>query len=306
MKYVLITAARNEEAFIESTIQSVVAQTILPQRWVILDDGSTDRTAEIAEQYVRVHPWIDLVRRDRRQDRSFAGKAYAVNSALERMRDIEFEVVCNLDADVSFAPDYVEFILKKFSEDPKLGVAGTPFTQPGGYDSTKDSFEGNNYVAGPFQLFRRRCFEEIGGYLPNRAGGVDWIAVMTARMKGWTVRSFPDKRFHHHRPMGTAERGVLASAFSYGEKDYYLGGSPIWEAFRVTYRMTKRPYIVEGLALLSGYTWAAIRRVKRPVSRELMLFHRRDQMAKLKTILRSAFRLKKVDNFHLATDGQTR
>jgi len=267
-----------------------------------VDDGSTDRTAEIAGQYAKRHSWIDLIRRQPRQDRSFAGKAHAVNAALERVRDLEFEVVGNLDADVSFPPDYMAFLMRKFSEDPKLGVAGTPFTQPGGYDSTKDSFEGDSYVAGPCQLFRYRCFQEIGGYLPNHAGGVDWIAVMTARMKGWTVRSFPDKRFHHHRSMGTAEKGAVSAGFSYGEKDYYLGGSPIWQLFRVAYRMTKRPFVIEGLALLAGYCWAALRRVNRPVSRELTLFHRREQMKKLKSILGSALRFKRINNFHVAAE----
>ena len=150
----------------------------------------------------------------------------------------------NLDADVTFDPDYMAFVISKFIQDPDLGVAGTPFTEVGGYDSTRDSFEGENYVAGPCQLFRYRCFQDIGGYVPNPAGGVDWIAVMTARMKGWTVRSFPERRFHHHRSMGTAERGAVSALFSYGEKDYYLGGSPVWQAFRVTYRLAKRPYVV--------------------------------------------------------------
>ncbi len=138
-------------------------------------------------------------------------------------------------------------------------MAGTPFTQEGNYDSSKDSFEGQNYVAGPCQLFRRECFQEIGGYVPNPAGGVDWIAAMTARMKGWRVRSFAEKRYHHHRTLGTANKGQLRALFSYGEKDYYLGGSPIWELFRVAYRMTKKPRLTGGCALLLGYSWAALR-----------------------------------------------
>jgi len=113
---------------------------------------------------------------------------------------------------------------------------------------------------------------------------------------------FLEKRFNHYRPMGTAERSQFAASFSYGEKDYYLGGSPVWEAFRVAYRMTKRPFFIEGFALFSGYCWAALRRIKRPVSTELMRFHRREQMKKLKTILLSVFRLKKVDNFHVARE----
>lgn len=303
MNYVLITPARNEEAFIEKTILSVVGQTVLPERWVVIDDGSTDRTGEIIDRYAKQYRWIEPVHNPRRVERNFAAKAQAVNGALERVRDLQFEIVGNLDADVSFEPDYMAFLLQKFAIDPKLGVAGTPFTQPGGYDSTKDSFEGESYVAGPCQLFRLKCFREIGGYVANRAGGVDWIAVMSARMKGWKVRSFSEKRFHHHRSMGTAEKGGVAALFSYGEKDYYLGGSPIWQIFRMAYRMTKPPLVAGGLALFFGYCWAAVRRVERPVSRELMQFHRRDQMKKLKAILRSVARLKKVDNFSLAASN---
>ncbi|MBV8376389.1 MAG: glycosyltransferase family 2 protein [Verrucomicrobia bacterium] len=298
MKYTLVTAARNEEKFIETTIQSVVAQTSLPEWWVIVDDGSTDRTAEIVESYASRYPWIELLRRPKRLDRNFAAKAHAVNAGLEQLQPLQFEVIGNLDADVSFEPDYMQFVMQKFADDPELGVAGTPFTEEG-YDSTKDSFEGENYVAGPCQLFRRRCFQEIGGYVPNPAGGVDWIAVMTARMKGWKVQSFSEKRFHHHRTMGTAERGVLAALFSYGEKDYYLGGSPVWQLCRVAYRIKKKPVLTGGLALLFGYTWAAIRRVKRPVSPELVRFHRREQMKKLGTVLRTLLRFKKIDNFSL-------
>jgi hypothetical protein len=120
---------------------------------------------------------------------------------------------------------------------------------------------------------------------------------MTARMKGWTVAAFPEKRFHHHRSMGTAQRGIHASMFSYGEKDYYLGGSAIWQLFRCTYRMAKRPYLTGGLALLAGYVSAAMRRMPRAITPELMRFHRAEQMKKLKAVLRSVVRMKKVDNF---------
>ena len=303
MKYILITSARNEEKFIEGTIQSVVAQTLLPERWVIVDDGSTDRTAEMVERYVKSHPWIELVRRPQRQDRNFAAKAHAVNAALERVRSLQFEVIGNLDADVSFEPGYMAFVMEKFSADPELGVAGTPFTEEG-YDSTKNSFEGENYVAGPCQLFRYRCWQEIGGYVPNRAGGVDWIAVMTARMRGWEVRSFSEKRFHHHRSMGTAEKGKLAALFAYGQKDYYLGGSPIWQIFRIGFQMSKKPVIRGGLALMCGYGWAALRRMERAVSPELMRFHRREQMKKLRAVFGTLIRLRKVDNFSLANAPQ--
>lgn len=303
MNYVLITPARNEEAFLRRTLESVVAQTHLPIRWVIVDDGSTDRTAAIVKEFSAQHPWVVLLQRPPRAERNFAGKVEAVNAALEAVRELEFEVVGNLDGDVSFGPDYMEFLLQKFAQDARLGVAGTPFTQDGGYDSTRDSFEGENYVAGPCQMFRYQCFREIGGYVANPAGGVDWIAVMTARMKGWTVTAFPQKRFHHHRSMGTAERSEVSAVFSYGEKDYYLGGSPVWQLVRGTYRMTKKPVVVGGIALLLGYAWASVRRVKRPVTDELVRFHRHDQMKKLKAVARSLMSLRKPDAFRAAQGG---
>jgi len=304
MKYILITSARNEAAFVQKTLDSVVSQTRLPERWVIIDDGSSDRTAEMVAGYAEKFPWIRLIRNPKREGRNFAAKANGVNTALAQSQDVAFEVLGNLDADVSFAPDYMEFLLNQFARDPKLGAAGTPFTQAGGYDSTKDSFEGENFVAGPIQLFRRECFRDVGGYTASPAGGVDWIAVMTARLKGWTTRSFAEKRYHHHRLMGTAEKSPVAALFSYGQKDYYLGGSPVWQLFRVTYRLRKKPYVVGGLALFLGYVWAAIQRVPRPVSPELMRFHRAEQMKKLKGIFRSLLRLKKVDNFSAATKSE--
>jgi Glycosyltransferases, probably involved in cell wall biogenesis len=299
MRYVLITPAHNEEAFIEKTLASMVAQTRLPERWVIVDDGSTDRTAQIVESYVSRHRWIELFRRPARSDRSFAGKVHAFNAGLERVRTLEFEVIGNLDADLSFDPDYLHFLIGKFAADPRLGVAGTPFTEDDGYDTARDSFEGENHVAGGCQLFRRRCFEEVGGYIANPPGGIDWIAVTTARMKGWKVRSFSEKRFHHYRTLGTAGRGPLRALFSYGEKDYYLGGSPVWQLFRVAYRITKRPVLMGGLALLSGYIWAALRRVNRIVSPELMRFHRHEQMKKLRAIFSTLLRFEKVNSFRL-------
>jgi glycosyltransferase involved in cell wall biosynthesis len=302
VKYVLISSARNEAAFIQMTLDSMVAQTQLPERWVIVDDGSTDRTAEIVEPYIKRYPWLMLVRNPRRESRNFAAKANAVNGALAKIQDLDFDVVGNLDADTSFGPDYMEFLMRKLAGDPKLGVVGTPFTQDGGYDSTRDSFEGENYVAGPIQLFRRECWNDIGGYIANPAGGVDWIAVMMARMKGWGVRSFDDKRYHHHRSMGTAGRTDFAAMFSYGEKDYYLGNALVWQLFRVTYRAVKKPYVAGGFALFSGYCWAALRRTKRPISPELVRFHRADQMRKLGAILQSAFKLRKVDNFRPVAD----
>ena len=298
ISYVLVTPARNEEALIEKTIQSVIAQTVLPLKWVIVNDGSTDSTAEIVSRYTTKHDWMEIVTLPAHRDRSFAGKVHAFNAGFGKVKDLDYEVVGNLDSDVSFDPDYCEFLLSKFVEDESLGVAGTIFLE-NGYSSGSDSFEGQNHVAGGCQLFRRECFKEIGGYVPNKAGGIDWIAVTTARMMGWKTRSFREKSFFHYRSLGTAERSMLASTFSYGEKDYYLGNHPLWEIFRVAYRSTKKPYVLAGIALYSGYLSAFLRRMKRPVSKDLMRFHRHEEMLKLKVIFRSLFKLKRIDSFEV-------
>jgi glycosyltransferase involved in cell wall biosynthesis len=272
----------------------------LPLKWVIVDDGSPDDTASSVKKYLPNHEWLELVELPKHRERNFAGKVYAFNEGMERIKGLEYEVIGNIDADVSFDKDYFEFLLTKFQEDPTLGVAGTIFEEEG-YNSASDSFEGRNHVAGQCQLFRRQCFTEIGGYTPHKAGGIDWMAVTTARMKGWKTRSFREKSFFHYRRLGTAERGVLASLFSYGEKDYYLGGHPLWEICRVAYRAVKHPYIVGGIALYLGYLWAFLNQTKRPVSDELMRFHRKEQMAKLKSIFRSLFRMRRVDNFEVSS-----
>jgi poly-beta-1,6-N-acetyl-D-glucosamine synthase len=300
-RFVLITPAHNEEALIERTIESVITQTILPMRWVIVDDGSTDSTAAIVSRYLPEHSWMEMVQRSARPDRNFAGKVHAFNAGYESVRGLGYEIVGNLDGDISFEADYLEFLLRKFMEDENLGVAGSIFVEEG-YSSDRHSFEGHYHVAGGCQLFRKRCFEEIGGFKPNKAGGVDWVAVTTARMMGWKTKSFREKSFFHHRHLGTAARGAVAAAFDYGERDYYLGGHPLWELFRVAYRMTKRPYLLEGLSLGLGYGWAMLRGIDKSVSNELMAFHRREQMRKLGIILKSLLTFKRVDSFKVLPD----
>jgi len=295
--YVLITPCRNEARFIEETLKSVVAQTILPLKWVIVNDGSTDSTPDIVAKYSAQHSWIELVNRPARKDRNFAAKVHAFNEGLQRVQDLSFKLIGNLDADISFGSDLFELLISKFKENPALGVAGTAYTQDGGWDSTKDSFEGESSVHGACQLFRYQCYLDIGGYCANRLGGIDWIAVTTARMRGWETRNYPDTRYHHPRIMGTAEKGPLGAAFDYGRKDYFLGGSPVWQLCRVAYRTTKKPFVLGGIALLVGYCMAAVQRLDRPVSPELIRFHRSEQMRKLRMILGSMIRLRRVRTY---------
>src|ERR1700674_2023700 len=122
--YVLITPARNEAAFIELTIKSVVGQTFRPAKWAIVSDGSTDGTDDIVNKYAAEHAWIELVRMPERKERNFAGKAYAFNAGYAKLKELDYDVIGNLDADITFDEEYFEFLIQKFAENPQLGVAG--------------------------------------------------------------------------------------------------------------------------------------------------------------------------------------
>lgn len=279
--YILITPARNEEEYIENTIKSVISQTFLPRKWVIVSDGSTDSTDEIVSKYAKENDWISLVRLPDRRDRQFAAKVHAFNAGYDKVKGLQYDIIGNLDADITFDQGYFEFLLNKFSENHELGVAGTPFVE----ESSKTyNYEYTNieHVSGACQLFRRKCFEQIGGYTPIKGGGIDWAAVTTARMKGWKTRTFTEKTCVHHRNIGTGDNNPLMAWFKHGYKDYYLGGHPLWQIFRVFYQMTKRPYLLAGIFLFLGYTWAFISRVDKPVPYDLIRFHRREQMGRLR------------------------
>lgn len=297
--YVLITPARNEARFIENTLQSVTQQTELPMKWVIVNDGSTDDTCNIVARYASKHDWIELINLQPREERNFAAKVYAFRAGQERLIGLPYEIIGNLDADVSLDRDHFEFLMNKFRRDPDLGVAGTVFREEGGYSSESDSFEGQNYVSGQCQIFRRQCFEAIGGYSPSKIGGIDWMAVTTARMKGWKTQSFREKSFYHHRVLGTANHNRLGKSFAYGKKDYHMGGHPLWEVCRCSYQLAKRPYVIGGTMLLAGYFSALLRGERRVVSKDLMRFHRQEQMMKLKAILQSLLKMKKISGFGL-------
>jgi hypothetical protein len=196
---------------------------------------------------------------------------------------MEYDALGNIDADVSLDADYFAFLLGKLAENPRLGVLGTAFKDRSlHYDYRFVSIE---HVAGPCQLFRRQCLEAIGGYQPSRVGGVDHIAVITARMKGWQTRTFAERAYTHHREMGTAQNSALTARFKSGALDYALGGHPLFELFRTAYQVTKKPYVTGGLMLLAGYVSAGVRRVERPVSRELVGFRRREQMQRLRNLV---------------------
>jgi poly-beta-1,6-N-acetyl-D-glucosamine synthase len=291
LSYALVTPARNEADLIENTIKSVVAQTIAPARWVIVSDGSTDGTDEIVKRYANEHSWIELVRMPERSDRQFAAKARAFNAGCERLKGLDFDIIGNLDADITFDQDYFSFLLSKFQSSPELGVAGTPFVEDHGRlndHSYAHQFADSSHVSGACQMFRKKCFDEVGGYVPVKAGAIDWIAVTTARMKGWQTRTFTEKVCFHHRKLGvgSGSHGKLRMRFHYGRKAYLVGGHPLWELLRGAFQMRQKPFVLGGVCFVSGYIGAALRRSERAVSPELMRFHRGEQMARLRSIIK--------------------
>jgi biofilm PGA synthesis N-glycosyltransferase PgaC len=277
--YVLITPARNEAAFIEGTIKSVVAQTIRPLKWVIVSDGSTDGTDEIVKKYADVETWIELVRMPERRERNFAGKVQAFNAGYAKVEGLNYGAIGNLDGDVSFEPDYFEFLLTKLAGNPRLGVVGTPFREGSyQYDFRFVSIE---HVSGQCQFFRRKCFEDIGGYVPRRIGGIDLVAVITARMKGWQTRTFLEKPYDHHRTMGTATQNRLLVSFKGGRGDYLLGSHPLWHICRCMYQATRSPILLGGLLRLVGFFWEMVVHPKKQVPPDFIVFRRKEQMDRL-------------------------
>jgi glycosyltransferase involved in cell wall biosynthesis len=282
--YILATAARNEEAYIEKTIQSVIHQTILPKRWVIVSDGSTDRTDEIVKGYTSTYGFIQLIRiKEDHQKRNFASQVRAINTGFEALREMDYEFIGNLDADVSFEATYYEDLLERFWRNPKLGLAGGFIYEDHDGKFKRRPFNNVRSVPHAIQLFRRQCFEGVGGYIPLRYGGPDWVAEVMARRTGWQVQSFPElKVFHHRRTLGAD--GILRGGFRQGLMDYSVGSHPIFEALKCISRIKGRPYFLYALCRMVGFVWASCQREKRMVADEFVKYLRREQVGRLKSL----------------------
>jgi len=183
-RYVLITPARNEEAYIEKTIKSVIGQSILPRKWVIVSDGSTDRTDEIVAKYAANNDFIRHLRIPEHSNRDFACQVDAFYAGFEQLKEVEYDFLANLDADVSFGPNYFEYLLEKFEQNPKLGLAGGLIFEFCNGKYVQMITQINRSVGGQTQLFRREVFEEIGGYVAIREGGSDILADYSTRKYG--------------------------------------------------------------------------------------------------------------------------
>ena len=281
-RYALITAARNEEAYIGATILSVTRQSILPVRWVIVDDDSSDRTYDIISEYAEKNAFILPVHLEKSKEWSFKSKANAVNFGHQHLKDLEYDFLGILDADITFDESYYERILDKFSQNPRLGLAGGIISEMNNGKYVAQSYYLNS-VAGAIQLFRRECFEQVGGYIPSKRGGIDAIAEMMTRMHGWHVQSFPEITVNHLRPTGLTKSNIFKSRFIYGQRDYALGNHPLFMFLKCIHRFQERPYVVAGLLRMIGYGWSWIRKEPRPIPESVVAFIQREQIKRMRS-----------------------
>ena len=280
----VVTPAYDERDHIDALIDTMVAQTLRPVRWVIVDDGSTDGTEARARSGTASLVWVEVCGSSAKRGRSFASKADAVNRGAQRLASLDFDLLACVDADVSLPPNYLAEVADRFSSDPTLGVAGGTYQQPVGHRIAVDRPPAH-HVPGPAQVFRREVFEQIGGYWPLRHGGIDTAANVAARMQGWTTRSWPDLRYDHRRRMGTGGRGPVAAEYHKGLQDHDLGVLPVWAALRSAQRLAMRPYLVGGLARLAGFVVAGVRHRPRSVRPSFVDHVRAEQRRRLSTAL---------------------
>jgi glycosyltransferase involved in cell wall biosynthesis len=263
----------------------MVRQTVKPLRWVVVSDGSTDATNQVVQAYADRHDWIRLLQLPQQRERNFAGKVTAFNAGYDTVRHLTFDIIGNLDGDVSFDDDYLAFLVSKFAQNPRLGVAGTPYREENPIHD--DRFKSPTHVSGACQLFRRDCFEAIGGYRPVKSGGIDLIALLAAQAKGWQTQRFDARSCQHHRSVGGGQHAnVWRRLLNLGAKDYLLGSHPFFELFRCASQMLRRPYLAGGALMLTGYTWAMLRRMERSMPEDLIEIRQRDQLQRLRVFLK--------------------
>jgi biofilm PGA synthesis N-glycosyltransferase PgaC len=280
-QYAVITPVRNEAEFIEKTLRSMVQQIVRPTEWVVVDDGSTDETPDLVARYAAQHSWLRLVRRaDRGTRQRGKGVVEAFYDGYETLTS-DYEFIVKLDGDLSFEPTYFESLLREFASNPKLGIAG------GG---VYERLDGENWVLravtdhvrGPTKVYRRTCFEAIGGLV--LALGWDGVDEWKARSLGWEVRSFLDLRVLHYRFTGSAT-GLLESRLEEGYGAHYMGYHPLFLIARGIQRMTNRPYVVGGVAMIVGYFIAPICGKEQLSDPSVIRYVRRTQFRQLLGVL---------------------
>lgn len=281
--YIIITAARNEENFLDATIQSMIKQTILPAAWYIVSDNSTDNTDEIIKSYLNDYAFIKYIRLEKQDNRDFASKVFALNTIIDQIDLNDYDFIGILDADITFRPDYYESMFKEFNNDSKLGIAGGEFFDI--LDNEKIRvMKSSQSVRGGVQLFRKACFQEIGKFVPLKKGGEDIITEVTARKNGWTVKSFEHQMLNHHRLTGTGGWNLLEAKFNEGYLAYSMGYHPLFQFLKSIHRLKERPYIVSGILHFLGFFWAFLKREKRVVPEEFVNYLRKEQLGRMKAL----------------------
>lgn len=280
--YVVVTPARDEEKTIERTIESMLAQTVRPLRWVIVDDGSTDATRALVEKHLAANPWIELVARQNRGFRALGGGVVdTFDEGFARVRDLPWDFVVKLDADLSFQPGYFEGLIRRFAADPTLGMAsGKTFLVEGGAKTLE--WCPDDHVRGPAKMYRRACFEAIGGLEARR--GWDMIDETRARMRGFATRSYldADVELIHHRPIDARQANVWKSRFEMGALYHFLGYHWLYHSVRsLRSALQDYPRFFGGLALFAGYVSAALRRRPR-FDPEYTAFVQKEQLARFR------------------------
>jgi poly-beta-1,6-N-acetyl-D-glucosamine synthase len=280
-RYVLLTAAKNEEAYIEKVAASVLRQTMPPLAWFIMDDGSSDRTASIIERIAAEHPFVHLESTGSKGGRSFGSKDKAIMAAYGLAKSLEFDFIGLLDADTALEQkDYYELIFREFGRNPRLGIAGGfVYERPHGEwkprpDNSEDS------VAG-IAIFRRDCFDQIGGYTPLHYGGSDWLVQLDAKMAGWEIMTRPDLHILHYRLTSSAG-GILRGGFRSGLMDASFGSDPVFEVFKCGRRVMNHPPLLGSCLRFGGYLWWMLTGREPLIPADSVAFLRREQRAKLR------------------------
>jgi glycosyltransferase involved in cell wall biosynthesis len=279
--YVLVTPARNERAFIELTIKSVIAQTVKPLIWVIVSDRSDDGTDEVVSSYASRHPFIRLVRNEKPAERNTAAKVDAINLGIGALGRTDYAYFGIIDADISFGEAYFETLLSHFESNRGYGLIGGRIFQVDDKGDAAEARSSTESVAGAVQFFRKECFDQIGGYRSIPGGLEDGVAEVTARYYGWKTQSLKGLRVLHHRALGTVGRSIYRARFSNGMTEYVVGFSFVYHVIRALWRTLERPYVVGAFLVLSGYMWALLCQRPKVVPDAIIAFMRREQMARL-------------------------
>jgi poly-beta-1,6-N-acetyl-D-glucosamine synthase len=289
--YVLVSAAYNEESNIARTIESVLAQTRPPSEWIIVSDGSTDRTDEIVASYAAASGFMRLIRMERTEGHSFGAKVRALKRGIAELASDDYSFLGILDSDIAFEADYFESVLEEFGKDPSLGIAGGNIVQyvDGALERRIKSM---NSVAGAVQLFRRECFEATGGFPEIEFGGEDSAIEIEARMLGWEVRTLPELEVIHYGYVGRGAGGRLKARVKYGKMFFMLGYHPLFQALRLLFRISEKPFLIGSIAEMVGFIEARLRFRRPALKAEIVRFLRREQMTRL-------FRITKKDTVRI-------